>query len=308
MIYNYVLIDVKYEYLRYFYGGFINHVGRQFIQMKNESFVVDVRDLRIRDFSNKKQYCFIIGGRVYEFYGNYLISYLRLHYPGCKIVLNLDDLVKNHRFEIGNFNDWFNLVTVFDKRDAQEYNLKYLPMTFEYSSVKLYDETSDFFFAGGENQLKGRLEKVLELYRILVGLGYHCDFWLSDVPQELQDISSGIHYDFLPFPEMLSHLESTKCVVEIVQEGMSSSTIRYVESVLYGKHLLTNAETIKDDEIYGEYKKHVHVISDNMNFDFINEKVEYNSSKARAFFSNDAFIDAIENAICIDDSSGDISK
>ena len=72
MKYNYVLIDVKYEYLRYFYGGFINHKERQFLQMKNESFIVDIRDLNIKNFCNEKLYCFIIGGRVYEYYGNYL--------------------------------------------------------------------------------------------------------------------------------------------------------------------------------------------------------------------------------------------
>lgn len=297
MKYNYVLIDVRYEYLRYFYGGFINHEERQMLQMKNESFVVDVRDLKIKQFCNGKLYCFIIGGRVYEYYGNYLVSYLRVRYPKCKIVLNLDDLVINHRFEVGNFSDWFELVTVFDLGDAQKYNLKYLPMTLEYLPVKPYEERSDFFFAGGENQLKGRLEKIMKLYKTLKGLGYNCDFWLDNVPKELQDISSGIHYGFLLFSDMLSHVEGTKCIVEIVQKEMSSSTIRYVESVLYGKHLLTNAKTTKDDEVYKEYNKHIHIISDNIDYSFINEKISYDLLKARTFFSNNSFINAIEQII-----------
>lgn len=297
MKYNYVLIDVKYEYLRYFYGGFINHKERQLLQMKNESFVVDIRDLNIKKFYNEKPYCFIIGGRVYEYYGNYLLFYLRTHYHRCKIVLNLDDLVIRHRFEVGNFKDWFDLVVVFEQKDAKKYNLQYMPMTFEYLPVKLSGIKSDFFFAGGENQLKGRLEKVMKLYWNLKSSGYHCDFWLANVPKELQDISSGIHYEFLPFPEMLSHMVNTKCVVEVVQKEMSSSTIRYAVSVLYGKHLLTNAKTTKNDVIYREYNKHVHIISDNMDYDFVNENVNYDLLKARNFFSNDSFINAIEEII-----------
>ncbi len=297
MKYNYVLIEENQEYLRYFFGGFINHTERQFLQMKNESFVVDVRDLNIKKKRNGKLYCFIIGGRIYEYYGNYLISYLRAHYPNCKIILELIDLVKRYEFETGNLKKWFDLVIVFEEGDAKTYNLRYFPMTYEYSSVKPYNMKSDFFFVGGGNQQKGRFQEVMKLYRILTEKGYECDFWLADVPKELQDALSGVHYGYLPFSDVLSHIESTKCIVEIVQKGMSSATIRLINSILYGKHLLTNVKTIENDEVYGKYSEHVHVISNDMDFSFINEKTTYDVLKARMLFSNDSFINNIEKII-----------
>lgn len=297
MKYNYVLIEENLEYLSCFFNGFLNHVERQFLQMKKVSVVTDIRDLDIRNFYNGKPYCFIIGGQIYEYYGNFLISYLKTYYSGCKIVLELIDLADKYAFEVGNFKDWFDMVVVFEAKDAKKYNLKYLPMTFDYLPVRPYEIESDFFFVGGGNLQKKRLRKIMELYDILTKKGYQCDFWLSDIPRELQYNLAGVHYGYLPFEETLSHIKSTKCIVEIVQNGMSSSTIRYVESVLYGKHLLTNAETTKEDDVYGEYRKHVHIISNNMDFDFLNEKISYDPFSARIFFSNDTFISAIEQAI-----------
>ena len=156
---------------------------------------------------------------------------------------------------------------------------------------------SDFFFVGGGNQQKGRFQEVMKLYRILTEKGYECDFWLADVPKELQDALSGVHYGYLPFSDVLSHIESTKCIVEIVQKGMSSATIRLINSILYGKHLLTNVKTIENDEVYGKYSEHVHVISNDMDFSFINEKTTYDVLKARMLFSNDSFINNIEKII-----------
>ena len=298
--YNYVLIEESMEYLQYFFRGFIENPGCQFIQMKNQSFVIDVRDLQISKTNNNTPYCFIIGGRVYEFYGNYLIANLRKNYPGCKVVIELIDLVKNYQFEVENIRDWFDLGFVFEIGDARKHDLVYIPITFEYLPIPNRTVEYDFFFAGGRNKEKGRMEEVISLYQDLTLRGYNCDFWLADVPSDEQDNSIGIHYGYLPFKDVLKHTVSAKCIVDLVQKEMLSPTVRYIESILYGKHLLTNVSLDCYEKPYDRYRKHVHIYERDMDLSFLNEKVEYDLYVARKIFSNDSFIQKIENHILND--------
>lgn len=44
----------------------------------------------------------------------------------------------------------------------------------------------------------------------------------------------------LAYPIIVSLIESTNCVLEVLQEGQDTQTIKYHEAVVYGKKLLTN--------------------------------------------------------------------
>ena len=302
MIFNYVIIeegcpDDKGNYIPYIFRGFINKDNRQLIELKRQSFIIDIRDMKIRSFHNYLPYCFIIGGRVYEYYGNYLIYYLRSHYKKCRIIIQLTDLVQNYYFEYERLREYFDNVIVFEKGDSIKYKFDYLTETFEYLDVKPESTVSDFFFVGAYNKQKGRLGQIVKLYDLLIKKGYKCDFWIPDIPEEVHTTRPNINKDYLPFGKALSHIASTKCIVEIAQADMLSPTIRFIEAVLYGKHILTNAKGLMLDEVYSRYENIVQYIDDNMKLDFINSKCEYDIKEARHIFSNDTYIYNIEQLI-----------
>lgn len=170
----------------------------------------------------------------------YLINSMNAHSPTMRGV---------HR-NINQFK-WNNIYT-FDAGDAKKYGYTYQGFNY-YSSreiVAVQQPVSDVFFVGG---LKGgRSQLIYDLYSQLMAWGIKCDFSLMPIDDKNIKQLPGVLYSkrWRPYEEILEHMQRTKCIIEIMQEGQSGATLRYFEAVTMNKKLLTNNPHIKEFPFY----------------------------------------------------------
>lgn len=183
----------------------------------------------------------------------HLLDFIRKHFKNSKLILFLQDIVAAQGYLGVNIEEYFpkfDMVISYDRQDADKYNLGFHNTVF--SKIKFENnssEESDVFFIG---QNKGRLPLLNELYNKLTSVGLKCKFILIDVPEEERLGIGNIEYidKKVPYKDILSYVENTKCLLEILQPGAVGITYRTLEAIAYDKKLLTNNNSISDTGLY----------------------------------------------------------
>lgn len=206
-------------------------------------------DFKINEnIDNSVPYCFIIHARCFEKFDVILINYLRNKYSSCKIILYYTDLVKNHRYISEKRRCLFDAIFSFEKNDADKHGFIYYDNPYSKIDIISLLPKSDIFFIG---KAKNRLNTILSLYDYFTENGINCDFIIAGVNEKQQCNKEKIKYvDFLEYNEVIKHIISTKCILEVLQDNAESPTLRSLEAVCYNKKLLTNCSNIKNMEYY----------------------------------------------------------
>lgn len=209
-------------------------------------------------FNDEKALCYLLFGRCYELLQSSYVDYLRSRYKGVRIVLFLQDLVKSYNnINIDYLKRKFDLVISYDKIDAERYGLLYHPTPMSY--VKVDDDLgineSDFYFCG---YAKSRYPAIHSLYTRLTENGYKCDFNVFKLPDDVNKLS-GINYidSIMSYKQNLQHIQKTKCIVEVMQDGAVGFTPRLWESIMYDKHLLTNNKSVFESPFFNMVYHHI---------------------------------------------------
>lgn len=182
-----------------------------------------------------------------------LFEDLRHRYPGCKLALYIMDLVKSRKGELDmSVLDYFDVAISYDKTEAEKYQLLHYPnfMSKLSTNNNTVSEHSDFCFIGAA---KNRVCDISSLYKQLSAIGYKCDFIVyNHDAKELGNLENGIQVidSVIPYSEYLEHINNCDCIVEIQQEESSGYTLRTLESLIYGKKLLTGNKSIKQADFY----------------------------------------------------------
>lgn len=204
--------------------------------------------------------CFMLSGLQYRFLDNGLLEYLRKEYKKCKIVYSFPDKVELYNKRFKNFNVdklkmKFDLVTTYNSLDAQKYSLLELPQKLiQYPEIERDSEIaeSDVFFVGNE---KGRLKAIIDIYEKCKSEGLKCDFWISGVRDEERKYAEDIHYNIkLSYANVLKHVNASKAIVNIVQDGAYGVTCRDFEAVGLNKVLITNCHAIQNTPFFTKEK------------------------------------------------------
>lgn len=245
------------------------------------------------DFSNDKPLCFVlIETRLPEDY----LSFLKRNYPNCKIVALHRDFI---HLTIGlKLSPLFDIEMTYDEGEAKKYDF---PLFSEFESkvdIKIEREPeSDVFFAG---KAKDRLPALMKAYQRFTEAGLKVYYFLTSVPEEQQVPKPGVEYAsrIMSYKEMLYHTVNTKCVLEIVQGGgQIGYTSRFLESVIYGKKMITNCESVKESKFYDPQK--IQLVSDMNDIDvkFIKEGNAFVSYDYKNEFSPLRVIERIEEEL-----------
>lgn len=192
-------------------------------------------------FKKDKPLCFIFfAGRKREI-DNGLPEYLRTKYPGSKIVLFYQDIVKRSLLpNIEEIKPRFDIILSFDQLDAKKYNIKYYPLV--YSQIEIPEnleiEKSDVFFVG---KAKDRFDRIIAAYEMFRNAGLKCDFHIIGVKPEEQKYADEIVYqEQMPYLENLQRILASKCMLEIMQQGGHGYTLRYCEAIMYDRKIITD--------------------------------------------------------------------
>lgn len=228
-------------------------------------------------FDKSKPFCFIIQARLYEKYYDFLLNHLRKSFDNCIILLYYTDLFINHRFVFNKIKYKFDAILTFEKDDAKKYDLIHYDEAYSKLEINSSLPKTDVFFIG---KAKNRLKTIIEIYEKLTSNDLICDFYITGVQKKDQYLNDKIHYiDYMDYKEILKHVVSTKCILEILQGDGKSPTLRAFEAVCYNKRLLTNCSELTDREYYNP--KYISIF-DNINSIDINfikndqEKIDFN--------------------------------
>ena len=224
------------------------------------------------DFLDNKPICFVFfySWTIYE--KERLIEFLRRKYPAAKMVCFFQDLVVLQKnIDISHIKNVFDLVMSFDQAESQEYGLEYHQLVYSHFPVEKSPliEECDVYFLG---KAKNRLDEIIKAYEYLRSQNLKCDFYLVGVEPSKQVYPDEIHYiENMPYLENLQHVVSSRCLLEIMQQGGHGYTQRMCEAIAYDKKILTNNVEVKKATFYNE--KYISVYSDVTDIDitFLND-------------------------------------
>lgn len=199
-----------------------------------------------------------------------LFRRLRSQYPDLRLVLLLWDSLgtRSPMMEAvrPKILGWpWDLVISFDKGDCEAHGFAWLGLSY-YSMVKVQPqgENCDICFVGADTEGRRALLQAVRC-RIHSG-GGRCDFTLvprlgrarrfaaSIFPCILPQGEEGLRFSagLIPYRELLARAMSANCLLELVQPGQRTQTLRYFEAVCYGKKLLTNNPGVRELPFYDE--------------------------------------------------------
>lgn len=179
------------------------------------------------------------------------LHYLRKKYPNVRLVYHVTNIIQNVRFGPDYYRKFFDLVSTCNRGDSIKYAMPFFPNANSYISFDENSEPeSDCLFVG---QAKQRLHDLLAIFEILTNRGVKCEFYINGVANEDKRFEDKIHYNqVLNYNVILRKIEKTNVLLELLQEGMDTHTLRYPEAVNYGKKLLTNNAGVVREESYSE--------------------------------------------------------
>lgn len=150
------------------------------------------------------------------------------------------------------FSPVWEKVLTYDKYDAKEYGFTWFGYTY-YSSFDFVSQDSrraDLYYSGYN---KGNREMlVLDVLKSGKNAGAECRF---DVVSDKPGAGGDLVYlkNRISYPEVVSRVKASNCILEILQEGQQAQSIRYFEAIVYNKKLLTNNCHLEELPFYNSH-------------------------------------------------------
>lgn len=199
---------------------------------------------------NKKYVVFFDGQ--YSLCSEGFKAYLQNKYPGCKLIFHLGDLLSTHKnIHIEEIKQFSDLVVTYDHNDADANGLTYHSDPYSILPSGLLNvpkEKSHMIFYG---YAKDRANTLLKIYDRMKESGLRCDFGIPDLKEEdCLNRPELADAQFTPYLDYLGKVQSSDCILEIIQGGSRGCTFRTWEAVVYNKKLVTNNQSVKEEVFY----------------------------------------------------------
>lgn len=237
-------------------------------------------------FCKDEKYYFVIDSGVFRFYP---YSFWKKICKKSNVNLNLLLLnsmdasspnIRDFKDEIINGN--WKAVYTYDKYDAEKYGWNYIGLNYfsKPNKVKTTSDPSDIYFIGG---LKGNREDlILQTFNILHSNGVESSFDLycySDKQFNKRKYKNLINYSrkWKSYDEIQQKIISTNCILEILQKGQKTQSVRYFEAIFYNKKLLTNNTDIFNLPFYDERYMHYFSKPEDIDLEWVrkHEDIDY---------------------------------
>lgn len=206
----------------------------------------------------------------------YMPFIINKKYPKLRIICWYWNTIDNKTLPIetnnANIEYWS-----FDKNDCDRYNLHNNVQYYCWNEdAKNNEIESGIYFVGRE---KGRSNQINEIKDIASKQGLVCNFNVI-----VDDVNN-----YIPYTKVREDISKSKAILEINKDNQDGFTLRVLESLFYGKKLITNNKSIRNSIIYN--KDNVFIIGED-NIDelkeFINKPYNHNVDK----YKNDYELDA----------------
>ena len=237
--------------------------------------------------SKEKICCLFFDANQHAFKKEFLM-YLKKKYRSTLVILLINPIKTKSRVVDTDFiKTYYDFALTIFPEDASKYDLIYYDKGL-YSKVDISDvienkEKTDVFFVG---DAKDRMPLLLETYKYLMDTNISCEFYIDRVNEPIPDIDKYKNIIFnkrLPYHSVLSKINGSKCILEILQEDQSNSTLRYSEAVVYNRKLITNNSKIQDSKYYNDQYIKIFKKPREIDLDFIKSNVQADYSYQNDF-------------------------
>lgn len=177
----------------------------------------------------------------------------------------------------------------YDKNDCEKYNFLYMGEHY-YSKQEVETNktiNNDAYFIGGLKP--GRADGTVELFKYLQKNGVNAKFDIvknSVKTLNFEALGFNILTERKPYSYVLDEVQSTNCIIEFLQNGQSSQTLRYFEAVCFNKKLLTNNKNVKNLSFYDERYMKIFEKLEDIDIDWVKRKEEINYNYNDEFAPN----------------------
>lgn len=191
---------------------------------------------------------------------------------GGKTVLILRNMIVNKKCPAINGVDLnvlkkiFDLVVTNEANDAERYDLFFLPNPFSPLYRKRAKIKYDICFIGKNKGREGILKRIAE------EADKNNIIWDFKIAGERKRKSVFEYVDYQPYTEIIKQDMRSNCILEIVQPGQTSCTLRFQEAVCLGKKLLTNNEWVKNEKYYNPEYIQIFKRPEDIDWNFVKEK------------------------------------
>lgn len=198
--------------------------------------------------------------------GKKILNIIRKQYSGIRMVLLLLDSFDAHSPTL--FRAWnaigdykWDLILSFDKGDSDKYGFTYMGQAYYSINNKIIasNNISDVYYIGAcKNDGGRRLNNLLSIEKRLFKNDISYEFIVVEnhgvdnggFLKEISNTKIKIYNSPIGYKTVLSDVLASNCILEILQDGQSTQTLRYFEAVCYNKKLLTNNPNIADYPYY----------------------------------------------------------
>jgi hypothetical protein len=280
------------QHIARYYPGIKSKILRLFHRLHMSKMINSFIPLPLKSIWNNKAFgfslnplfdknipcCFIVYARYFEqIFDNarYLfIEYLRNKYKKCKIVMYYGDLIKSFTFDLNLYRHYFDNIFSFDKKESEINGFIYCEEPFSFYPIEKNTSIpqSDITFIGSA---KDRLKDILSVFEILSNHNIKCDFYITGVTESEKMYSDKIIYNTpLDFKEVLQHVVSSKCILEVMQHDGSSATTRISEAICYKKKILSNCRELTTKSYYNQSYIHIYTNPNDIDISFITKDID----------------------------------
>lgn len=248
-----------------------------------------------RKLSKKGKYIFVFNEIHPIIFDLEFIKWVKKKYD-VKVVLVIRNMIRNKMHpsisgvDLDKLKEKFDLIVTDEKKDADLYKLFFLPDPFSIICRRKAKIKNDICFIGLD---KGR-GKIL---KAISEKAYE-----NNVRANIKIVGKGLKDSLIEYTDYQSYLEIIKqdmesnCILEVLQPGQDSYTLRLQEAVCLGKKLLTNNLSVVNEKYYNPRYIQIFNKVDDINWNFVKERVEVDY-KYEGEYSPLIFLEKIEQKL-----------
>lgn len=185
--------------------------------------------------------------------GRDIIEYIHRENPKARIIVYyLNSNFSHGRNEPSKYKDLPCELVTFDKKNAEDYQIKFKHYYYPYMERRINtidsQYTQDIFFIGED---KGRLSELLQWKEIFENQGLKCKFLILKTKHKFYFQHRGLLINEpIPYEKVIKEIRKSRAILDFTQSRQHGITYRPMEAMCFQKKLITNFEEITTYNFY----------------------------------------------------------
>ena len=204
----------------------------------------------------------------------YAIPLIRMNFPISKIIFYFWNPIENAT-TVDLIKPFVDKLVTFDKLDSINYEIIHLDQFFWKIQIPKKNISNDFIFVG---QAKNRLKSLENLYTSIKNENLKSYFHVIRNNRFQKSNVINLTSKYLNYSDYLNMLIQAKCIIDVNQTGQEGLTLRPMESIFFGKKLVSNNNSLLRYDFY--HPSFIYILGKDTRKlkDFLNEDSKFPSS------------------------------